>query len=187
MLLAEDLLLLVTDDATGRLSAPGAQVDLGLAGAALVELALGNRVDVSTEDDEGGPGRLVVRDPSPTGDSVLDTALEAVSRRQGRKPAGALRALGKNLRPALYQRLAASGMVHAERDRVLGFISTHRWPAQDGRHKADVRRLLTEALIGEATPDPRTAGLIALLHALKVEHKAVDPGEQGLSKRQLRA
>jgi hypothetical protein len=30
MLMAEDLLLLVTDDASGRLSAPAAQVDAGL-------------------------------------------------------------------------------------------------------------------------------------------------------------
>jgi hypothetical protein len=33
MLLAEDLLLLVTDDVSGRLSVPAAQVDAGLGGA----------------------------------------------------------------------------------------------------------------------------------------------------------
>jgi hypothetical protein len=35
MLLAEDLLLLVTDDASGPLSAPATQVDAGLGGANL--------------------------------------------------------------------------------------------------------------------------------------------------------
>jgi hypothetical protein len=35
MLLAEDLLLLVTDDGSGQLSAPAAQVDAGLGGANL--------------------------------------------------------------------------------------------------------------------------------------------------------
>src|SRR5438093_1346690 len=40
MLLAEDLLLLVTDDASGRLSVPGAQADAGLGGANLIELTL---------------------------------------------------------------------------------------------------------------------------------------------------
>ena len=46
MLLAEDLLLLVTDDISGRLSAPAAQVDVGLGGANLVELTLLNKVDL---------------------------------------------------------------------------------------------------------------------------------------------
>lgn len=38
VLLAEDFLLLVTDDASGRLSALVASVDAGLGGANLVEL-----------------------------------------------------------------------------------------------------------------------------------------------------
>ena len=53
MLLAEDLLLLVTDDTGGRLSAPAAQVDAGLGGANLVELTLLNKVDLSGR----GPGQ----------------------------------------------------------------------------------------------------------------------------------
>jgi hypothetical protein len=35
VLLAEDLLLLVTDDASGRLAVPGMQADAGLGGANL--------------------------------------------------------------------------------------------------------------------------------------------------------
>lgn len=55
MVLAEDLLLLVTDDASGRLSAPAAQVDAGLGGANLVELSLMNRVDLSGDGNQGKP------------------------------------------------------------------------------------------------------------------------------------
>ena len=47
MLLAEDLLLLVTDDTSGKLSALAAQVDAGLGGANLIELTLMNKVDLS--------------------------------------------------------------------------------------------------------------------------------------------
>ena len=53
MLLAEDLLLLVTDDASGRLSAPAEQVDAGLGGANLVELTLQNKADLTGEQDPG--------------------------------------------------------------------------------------------------------------------------------------
>jgi len=161
MLLAEDLLLLVTDDASGRLAADGVQVDTGLGGANLVELTLLGQVDVSGDQDQGKRGRIIVRDPSPPGDDVLDAALRILVERQGRKPSAVIRPLGKNLRPALYQRLAARGVLRAGQRRVLGVFP--------------------------AAPDERTAALIALLHALKCEHKVVDPRPYQLSRRQLRA
>ncbi len=122
MLLAEDLLLLVTDDASGRLAVPGMQADAGLGGANLVELTLLGHVDIAGEQDQGRPGRIIVRDPSPPGDDVLDAALQTLAARAGSKPAAVIRPLGKNL-----------------------------------------------------------------LHALKCEHKVVDPRPYQMSRRQLRA
>ena len=55
MLLAEDLLLLVTDDDSGRLSDPQAKVDLALGGANLIELALLNKVELTRDGDNGKP------------------------------------------------------------------------------------------------------------------------------------
>jgi hypothetical protein len=78
MLLAENLLLLVTDDASGRLRVPREQLDLALGGANLVELTLMGSVDLSAEGGAGKAGRLVVRDSSPAGDEVLDAALRIV-------------------------------------------------------------------------------------------------------------
>jgi hypothetical protein len=187
MLIAEDLLLLVTDDASGRLSAQEAQVDAGLGGATLVELTLMRKVDLSGGTDEGKPGRIVVLDPSPPGDDVLDAALEILSAHQGKKPSAVIKPLSKNLRRTLYERLAASGVVRAEQGRALGIFPVHRWPVQDASHETEVRRLVTQALTQQTAPDTRTATLIALLHALKCEHKVVDPRPYGLSRRQLRA
>jgi hypothetical protein len=185
--MAEDLLLLVTDDASGRLSAPAAQVDAGLGGANLVELTLRNKVDLSGEGGQGKPGRIIVRDPSPAGDAVLDAALEIIIAHQGKKPSTVIRPLSKNLRQSLYQRLADGGVVRAEQGRILGVFPTHRWPAQDASHEAEVRRLVTQVLTQQTAPDARTAALIALLHALRCEGKVVDPRQYGLSKRELRA
>jgi hypothetical protein len=187
MLLAEDLLLLVTDDTSGQLSAPAAQVDAGLGGANLVELTMMNKVDLSGAGEAGKLGRIVVRDPSPAGDDVLDAALAILSASQGRKPSAVIRPLSKNLRHTLYERLAAAGVIRAERGKILGIFPTRTWPAQDASHEAQVRQLVTQALVQQATPDTRTAALIALLHALKCEHKIVDPGPYGLSKRELAA
>ena len=187
MLLAEDLLLLVTDDASGRLSVPGVQADAGLGGANLVELTLLGKVDVAGEQDPGKPGRIIVRDPSPPGDEVLDTALQTLVARQGSKPSAVIRPLGKNLRPVLYQRLAASGVLRAGHGRALGIFPTRTWPTQDPSHEAEMRQLVTQALVQPSAPDEPTAALIDLLHALKCEHKVVDPRPYQLSRRQLRA
>lgn len=186
MLIAEDLLLLLTDDVTGRLSVPAAEVDVALGGANLLELALLGRVDLAGEGDEVGQGRIVVRDAAPTGDEVLDAALATVAARQGKRPSTAIGPLGKNLRRALYDRLAASGVLRAERGTVLGIFPTSRWPARDASHEADMRRQVTEVLVRQTAPDPRSAALIALAHALRSEHRIVDVRESGLSKRQLR-
>jgi len=187
MLLAEDLLLLVTDDASGRLSAPADRVAAGLGGANLAELTVRNKVDLTGEQDPGKPGRIIVRDPSPAGDPILDAALQTVTAYQGKKPSTVIRPLSKNLRRTLYERLAANGVVRAGTSRILGVFPARRWPAQDGSHQAEVRRLVTQALVQQATPDTRTAALIALVHAVGCEDKIVDPRQHALSKRELRA
>lgn len=114
-------------------------------------------------------------------------ALRIVLARTGHRPSAVIRPLGRDLRRTLYERLAAAGAVRAERARVLGVFPVRRWPAQDAGHAAEVRRLVTQALVQQAAPDPESAALIALVHALKCEHKIVDPRLSGLSRRQLRA
>src|SRR5450755_3404002 len=131
MLLAENLLLLVTDNASGRLSVPRDQLDPGLGGANLVELTMMGRVDLSGEGSAGKPGRLIVGDSSPAGDDVLDAALRIVLARAGHRPSAVIRPLGRDLRRTLYERLAAGGALRAERGRVLGMFPVRRWPAQD--------------------------------------------------------
>jgi len=64
----EELLLLALDPATGTTAQPQS-LDLGLAGAQLVELALAGRI--APDGD-----RIAVVMPRPTGDPTLDSALE---------------------------------------------------------------------------------------------------------------
>jgi hypothetical protein len=187
MLIAEDLLLLLTDDTSGRLAVPAAQADAALGGAALAELALLGKVDLSSEADAGKPGRLIVRDPSPPGDAVLDAALAIVLAHPGKKPPAVIRPLGKHLGQALHERLTAAGVLRAQQARVLGIFPAHRWPAQDTSHEEHLRQQLAGALTGQTAPDCRTAALVALLHALNCEHKVIDPRQYGLSRRQLQA
>lgn len=187
MLLAEDLLLLLTDDTSGRSVVPVAEADAALGGAVLAELALMGRVDLSGGADTGKSGRLAVRDPSPAGDAVLDAALQIVIAHRGKKPSAVIGPLAKNLRRTLCERLAASGVLHPRPARILGIFPARRWPAQDTSHEEQARQQLAAALTAQAAPDARTVALLALLHALSCEHKVVDPRQCGLSRRQLRA
>ncbi len=184
MLLAEDLLLLLTEDDSGKLVVSGAGVDLALGGALLMELTLDGRVDLTSED-EGKPGRLVVRDAGPAGDQLLDEALQVVAAKSGKKPSAAVGPLGRKLRTRLYGRLVERGVLRGEQGRVLGIFPSHRWPAQDAGHERDVRSRLEAALVHGLTPDPPTAALVSLLSALRAVPKVIDPAAAGVPKKQL--
>ena len=186
MLIAEDLLLLLTDDTSGELLTAATRVDLGLAGANLIELTIAGRVDVAGRHDPK-PGPLIVRDRTSTGDDILDNALHILSAHEGNKPSSVLRPLSKHLRPALYERLAQQGSLRAEHARILGVVTTDHWPTQDARREEDVRRSLVEVLVELKAPDARTAALVALLHALACDHKVIDPDQFGLTKQELRS
>jgi Golgi phosphoprotein 3 GPP34 len=53
------------------------------------------------------------------------------------------------------------------------------------RREEDLRRALTAALVGGQEPDPRTAALVALLHAVGRAHKSVP--HEGMSGAAVRA
>jgi hypothetical protein len=187
MLIAEDLLLLLTRDDSGSLLVSDYQVDPALAGALLLELALQGRVDVAGEGEAVKPGRVVVRDGSTTGDDLLDRTLAGLAASKPRKPKDHLGAMAKGLRPALYARLADQGAVRLEEGRVLGVIPRKRWPAADTAREGVTRAHLEEALLGTTTPEPRTAALVALLHAVGAVPKVVDPKAHGVTRRELGA
>ncbi|MGZ4458532.1 MAG: GOLPH3/VPS74 family protein, partial [Nocardioidaceae bacterium] len=116
MLIAEDLLLLLTDEVRGRLVVASEQVDIALGGALLVELSLSERVALDER------GRVRVADAGPTGDPLLDHALEVVAGRQGKKPGSVVGPLGKKVRPALYDRLVEGGLLRKGKGKVLGLF-----------------------------------------------------------------
>jgi hypothetical protein len=187
MLIAENLLLLLTADDTGKLTADSTKTNMAVGGALLAELALTQRVDLAGPDERVREGRLIVRDASPTGDSVLDDALATVGDKEGKKPQSVVAGLGKRTRVQLYERLAEAGLLREDAGRILGVFPTHRWPAEDAGHETAVRTGLVTALRDGVTTDARTRALVSLLLALKAVQKAVDSDYSGLSKRELNA
>lgn len=186
MILAEKLLLCLTDDATGKLVVVGDHADIGVGGAILVELALRGRIRVARPGDEVAQGRLLVQDASPTGDQLLDSALATVSGKQGKKPKSVVALVGRHLRAPLYERLTAAGVLRHEDAKVLGLIPTRRWPTQDDRPESRIRADIASALRTGAAEEAHVAALISLLLALDVLNKVVDPHDLGLTSSQMR-
>lgn len=185
MLIAEDLLLLLTDDATGKPVVATQSLTYALAGAVLVELALAGRVAVTDDGRWGSGTRVAVADPAPLGEPLLDEALGRIVAKT--QPAGAqalLGTLGKGLAESLRNRLAQRGILRAEEGRTLGIFPTRVWPAADARHEAQVRSALWEVIVVGRTPTDREVTLVSLLHAVDQVPKQF--AADGMSARQLR-
>lgn len=185
MLIAEELLLLLTDQDSGKLVKSESEVDAALGGALLVELSLDGRVDVAGAGERVKEGRLVVRDDSETGDPVLDKALEILSEKQGKKPKDAIDPLQKKLRTTLYERLAGKGILRLEKSKILGLFTVRRWPAVLVSPRQEARARLRGLLVDGWTPEPRSAAVASLVHAIGAVPKIVSPDEAGLSKKEL--
>ena len=81
--------------------------------------------------------------------------------------------LGKRRRDALLDRLRERGILERARKGARA-DPQDTWPAVDSTHEAGVRRELGDVLLRGATPDERTAALVAVLSALDLAHKVVD-------------
>jgi len=183
--IADDLLLLITDDATGKARAEAGSIDYALAGAVLAELDLLRRIRLTTEADvHHKKNRVVVTDGSSTGDPILDHAL-AILAEKDLKPYNAIHRLQKGLRRTLYERLAAAGVLSEETGRVLGVFPSRRWPAADPGPESSLRRTLDSVFLDGVTPTARTAALIACLSVAGMAHKVVAQSHPAVDPRRV--
>ncbi|WP_197523028.1 GOLPH3/VPS74 family protein [Actinokineospora pegani] len=185
MLIAEDLLLLLLDDESGRVKPAGTQVDTGLAGAVLVELAGLGLVDVAGEGAPAKKGRVVRRPGSPPEHQVLRGCYARIAEWEGREPGPVLAKLAKGLRAEITASLVVRGLVREESRKVLGLIPTTRVFPRDADHEAQVRARLDAVLAG-AEPDHHSGALITLLHALDVLPRVLDVRDKKAAKRRAK-
>lgn len=186
MLIAEDLLLLLTDDESGKFIVDGNRLDLALAGACVIDLARLGRIDVAGEGETVKAGRLAVRDETPTGDDVLDGVLRQRARLHGAKPQNVLGKIRKGLRPVVLDRLTGRGLLSRRQTRVLGIFPVTRWPAADPRHKQEKVDELRPILLENAEPNTHLAALVGLLSAVDAAHKVVAVNDRKAVKRRAK-
>lgn len=171
----EEIVLLQLDDTHGGfVELPLSAGDVVIAGAALMELALRNRVDSDLE-------RLVVVDPSPTGDDILDDALAQLAVDNDElTAAGALERVTANARQyqeRALKRLVEKGILRQVEGRWLWVFHSRRYPVVDDREQREVRARLRQVLLTEELPDPRDVVLICLIDACNLLDLVLTPEE----------
>ncbi|MGW1770782.1 GOLPH3/VPS74 family protein [Streptomyces sp. NPDC002104] len=169
--LAEEIMLLSLDDESGSVK-QRQSVGWAVAGALLLELVLAERVRVSGT-------YLELVDASPTGEELLDGRIESIrtwmsGRTRRRVTEWLTKDQAKAVGPVV-ERLCGRGVVVEERRKALGLFPVRRYPEADGEVERELRERLASALPEGAEPDERTAGLIAVIHAVRL-HGLAFPG-----------
>jgi len=168
---AEELLLLAYDDQTGKATGSRIGLDLGMAAAVMVDLALAGRIAYVD-------GYLKVINPTPVGDPIADAVLAKAAAGEPHTPAQWLQRLRHGLRTRVLADLVARGVVQDVDETQMDFIHVHRYPTIDRAVEAGIRKRLAEALVDESPPDERTAALATLLCATRMEPALRLPPEQ---------
>jgi hypothetical protein len=175
--LAEELLLLAYDDQTGKATGSRIGLDLGMAAAVMVDLALAGRVAYVE-------GYLKVIDPTPVADPIAAAVLAKAAADQPHTPAQWLQRLRHGLRNRVLADLVERGVVRDVDETQLEYIHVHRYPTTDPAVEAEIRKRLSAALIGDEVPDERTAALATLLVATRMEPALRLPPEEAVQAHQ---
>jgi len=169
--LAEELLLLAYDDQTGKATGSRIGLDLGMAAAVMVDLALAGRIAYID-------GYLKVIDATPTGEAIADAVLAKAADEEPHTPVQWLHRLRHRLRSRVLEDLVARGVIQDVDETQLEYIHVHRYPTVEPAVEAEIRKRLAEALITEQVPDERTAALCTLLTACRMEPALHLPPEE---------
>ncbi len=164
-MITEELILLLLDEKEGRLlPIPVGTLDMAMAGAVLMDLQLHGSIDTDLD-------RLVVIDPKPLGNPLLDPFLaEIVAESAPETPADWVARLsrqGERIHENAVRILAERRILEVPqedgslvRSRRASFLKDYVGP--DGHVREEVRSRLLKTLLGDIVPDPTDAALIAL-------------------------
>lgn len=164
--LYEAIMLLALCEEKGTMN--GMYVEYATAGALTAELLMLSRIKV----DEDNKARVAVLDNSPTGDELLDEALTTIeaSKRQRKLKDWVIKLAGmKDLKHKVAQALAASGIVSAEKEKVLWLFERRVYPEINPEPELQLRQAMRDAVLADNDDiEPRIAIAIALANSAKL-------------------
>lgn len=162
--IAEDLLLLLLDNASAKSALPRRLSRRLLAAAVLLDLAYDGRVRPALPS-EPGQGCLVALIGPPPLDPVVRPAL-AMLQRAPLTPASAVGKLSKHVEDDVLNQLLRTGQIRQVQLESGRFkANEYAWPMNDRSRVDAVRAAVLAVLFENQFPDPPTAAVIALLYA----------------------
>ena len=165
---AEEIVLLLLDEERGALisALPSHSLDIILAGAVLMDLALEGRIDTDLT-------QLSVADSTPLDDDLLDPTLADIARDSEIHAVNFWLAhtakQGSEIRDRTIARLVKRGILEAEDDALIlltrAVSRSRRYPSIDGNVIEEVKLRIMRVLFSDEIPDPRDIVLICLVDA----------------------
>jgi hypothetical protein len=163
--IAEDLFLLLLDNASAQPSLDRARRERVLSGAVLLDLAYACRIRPAMAGERVEPGRLMaLAAPGPM-DPVVAPAFQLLQRRPLR-PATAVKRLSKYTEANLASYLEQTGQIRRVRLNSKRFSHPYAWPLTNRERVGHARSAMLAALFDRRPPAPSTAAIISMLHAV---------------------
>jgi Golgi phosphoprotein 3 (GPP34) len=162
--IAEELYLLLLDNASGEPGLERNRRQRVLSAAVLLDLAYACRIRPAVPGDAVEPGRLIaLAAPSHT-DPVVEPAFQLLQREPLRAP-GAVKKLSKQTEDDLIRHLEYTGQIRRIQLQPKRFGHPYAWPLTNRERVGHARSALLSALFDHKPPAPATAAIISLLHA----------------------
>ena len=178
---AEEIILLLLDEERGELAPnlPPHSLNIVLAGAVLMDLALEDRIDTDLE-------QLMLVDSTPLEDDLLDPTLAAIAGestvRDARFWVTHEAGRGDEIREKALARLASRGILEPVPEEFFFFSSlvsrARRYPMIDGKTAEDVQLRVMRILFSDDIPDPRDVVIICLADACGIFERLLSKEEQ---------
>lgn len=163
--IAEDLFLLLLDNASAQPALERERRERVLAGAVLLDLAHACRIRPAVPGEAVEAGRLLAL----TGGGPLDPVVEpafALLNQRALTPADAVSKLRKTTQDGVALHLQRLGLIARVPLGSKRFGNSYAWPLVNRERVTHARSALLESLFDAKPPTPATAGIVTLLHAV---------------------
>ncbi len=176
---ATEIFLLLTNDEGGTVSW-GTQNAWALSAATIADLVIEERIVLGEQKDP----KVLVVDPTPTGQAVLDKVLRRAVEKDGTKLSTLVQDSKLNPEAEVVEGLVRDGVVDVVPARLLGLVAEKR-PTLDPVPEREIRERLALVLAG-GTPSATDATLLAILQGLGVAKKVLSAESEGMSTKEVK-
>lgn len=183
--LSEKLMLLALHDEKGSvLFSASTALPYGLAGALIIDLVFQERIALTE-------GKVKVRNPSPTGDGLLDETLQLI--RASDKPRDIkywvqrIYSKVKNLHKRVSNELIEKGILERREQKILWVFPSRRYPTINAAPENEIRKNIHEVVLRYKAPEKEDIALLSLVKSCDLIKEVFDKPDRKIAKKRIEA